>query len=604
VSPIKRLSKRARLFLALALCLAVAASAAGFAISQRGESQAHAAAPGGKPASSPSSTQARAELSKMQALLNTGSVSAQSALLVPPAKFAPGSSPIFPAGTAVTIKPGTLRPHGQFATVKASLTGGKTVTLALYAVQGHWHLFDVMAGSVQTRAKITPVPGSQPGVRLLSATPAYNYVPLPKEIRQRTAVIFVHGWMPGQPSSWGSDSQPGSMFATIDWMHGTWVSAFNWSPTNGEWVTNPGNGPALAQYIHHVAQASRKGGGNGKVIIVAHSMGGLLTRYAANVWLGKDHVADDIGMVITLGTPNTGSFWSNAGDKARALLCWEQTYNSQNFQVPSDFCKDWTALSGMSAYGDKIASLPELPSRIPLYAIAGNEVIHIRLGLSVVDIPLGGDGVVTTSSALHKRSNGGPGSYTPIQNPPRMLDFSAMHGNLPQNKDIIAMVHDLIYAYIQAHPAPAPALGGTAYWLANGGRWFVHDYQLQITQGPSGLTGKESWNAGPCDWQNTSDTAAGHCWGSDELAFTSQPDGSLEGTVISVPVYTSSAGSLPAGYQPEPGEPYQGQAIRLLPVAPMLAKFIQVSNDNFGNGNSNLCQQGLPSATETQYCGA
>ena len=89
-----------------------------------------------------------------------------------------------------------------------------------------------------------------------------------------------------------------------------------------------------------------------------------------------------------------------------------------------------------------------------------------------------------------------------------------------------------------------------------------------------------------------------------QLTFTSQPDGSLAGTVISVPVYRSSAGSLPAGYQPEPGEPYQGQVIRLVPVAPMLAKFIQVIPDKSGNGNSNLCQQGLPSATETKYCGA
>ena len=585
----RRLSRRARHLLALALCLAVAASAAGLVLSQRG-GRAQAAAAPGKPAASPGSTQARADLTRMQALLNSGSASAQAALLAPPLKFAPGSSPIFPAGTAVTIRPGTLRTAGQFSTVQASLNSGKTVTLDLYAVQGHWRLFDITAGSAQTRAMVTPVPG----VRLMNATPAYNYVPLPKEIRQRTAVIFVHGWMPGNPSNWGSDSQPGSMYATIDWLHGTWVSAFDWSPTNGEWAGNPSNGPALAQYIHDVAQASKAGGGNGKVIIVAHSMGGLLTRYAANVWLGKDHVADDIGMVITLGTPNTGSFWSNAGDKARALLCWEQTYNSQNFQVPSDFCKDWTALSGMSAYGDKIASLPELPSRIPLYAIAGNEVIHIRLGLSVVDIPLGGDGVVTTSSALHKRSNGGPGSYTPIQNPPRMLDFSAMHGNLPQNKDIIAMVHDLIYAYIQAHPAPAPALGGLAYWLNEGGYWYVHGMQLWISQGPSGLVGTETWNAGGNVWMGT-----------EHLAFTLQPDGSLTGTYTDDPTYTQERANL-YGVQPSDIGMKKGDVIRMVPVMPRLSKTIYVTQPQFNDSGGNFyrCQQGLQVPNPSLYCGA
>ena len=53
-------------------------------------------------------------------------------------------------------------------------------------------------------------------------------------------------------------------------------------------------------------------------------------------------------MVITLGTPNTGTFLSDAGEKARAILCWEQTYNAQNVQLPSNFCRDWTGLSPAS----------------------------------------------------------------------------------------------------------------------------------------------------------------------------------------------------------------------------------------------------------------
>jgi pimeloyl-ACP methyl ester carboxylesterase len=581
----RQLSRRARHLLALALCLAVAASAAGLVLSQRG-GRAQAAAAPGKPAASPGSTQARADLTRMQALLNSGSASAQAALLAPPLKFAPGSSPIFPAGTAVTIRPGTLRTAGQFSTVQASLNSGKTVTLDLYAVQGHWRLFDITAGSAQTRAMVTPVPG----VRLMNATPAYNYVPLPKEIRQKTAVIFVHGWMPGNPSNWGSDSQPGSMYATIDWLHGTWVSAFDWSPTNGEWAGNPSNGPALARYIHDVAQASKAGGGNGKVIIVAHSMGGLLTRYAANMSFGKDHVADDIGMVITLGTPNTGSFWSNAGDDARKIICWEQTYNSQNVQLPSDFCKNWTALAGMSVFGDKIAGLPELPSSIPLYAIAGNEVLHLRLGLSVVDIPLGGDGVVSISSALHKRSNGGPGSYTAIQNPPRMLDISAWHGYLPtKNRDIIAMTSDLIRTYIRTHPAPAPALGGDAFWLAHGGKWYVHGMGLQLYRGPSGLAGTETWNA-----YGTVVTGTNH------LVFTSQPDGSLIGTFTDDAAYTRTGFGDPSGFQPDPAAPKKGDVVKLVPVAPERAKIVGSPSADYEN--TNICSPWLPGAST--YCGA
>ena len=408
----RRLSTRAWVVLMIALGLVATASGAGLVLSLHAESRAQPAAAAASPDPQPGSAQARADLGQMQSLLSSGSVSKQAALLVPPARFAPGSKPIFPAGTAVTIHPGTLRHDGQqFGTVQAS-AGGKAVTLDLYSVQGHWHLIGVKTGA-QTRAAVTSRLGSQPVMRLMGARIASNYVPTKDEIKARTPVILVHGFMPGSPANWGSDSDTASMFFKIDMTRGTWVSAFDYSPTNGEWVDNNANGPALAAYIHAVAQASKAGGGNGKVIIVAHSMGGLLTRYAATT--GGE--AGDIGMVITLGTPNTGTFWADAGETARKTLCWEQTYNSQNVHLPSDFCRSWTALAGMSAFGPKIGLLPELPASIPLYAIAGNEIFHGQIGFAATDIPFDGDGVVSLSSALHHRPGGGTTSYTTIQNP-------------------------------------------------------------------------------------------------------------------------------------------------------------------------------------------
>jgi pimeloyl-ACP methyl ester carboxylesterase len=593
----------------IALGLVATASGAGLVLSLHAASRAQPAAAAASPGPQPGSAQARADLTRMQALLNTGSVSEQAALLAPPLKFAPGSGPVFPAGTTVTIRPGTFHADGQqFGTVQAGVSGGKAVTLALHSVQGHWRLFDIMTGPVQTRAKIIPAPGSQPGVRLMSAT--VNIPPTKDQIKARTPVILVHGWMPGSPKDWGSDSDTASMFFRIDMTHGTWVSAFDYKPTNTEWASNPSNGPALAAYIRAVAQASKDGGGNGKVIIVAHSMGGLLARYAASMTIGDHRVADDIGMVITLGTPNTGSFWSDAGESARSILCWEQTYNSQHVQLPSDFCQDWTALAGMSALGPKIGQLPELPSEIPLYSIAGNEIIHLRLGLSVVDIPLGGDGVVSLSSALHRRPGGGTNSRTTIQNPPRMLDFSAMHGALPRNRDIIATVHDLISAYIATHPAPAPALGGEAYWLAGGGHWQVHGMTLQISLGPSGLTGTETWNI-------YGQIVNGHA----RLTFTSNADGSLTGTYIMPtsamclrPTQTATCYSYvqggPLDYpqvptSDDPSNPQLGQTITLVPIAPMHAKQVYSSNSpaEFVGGNVNLCQVGL-AAPAVLSCGA
>ena len=593
---IRRLSTRA--WVVLMIGLVATASGAGLVLSLHAGSRAQPAAAAASPGPQPGSTQARADLGQMQALLNSGSVSKQAALLVPPLKFAPGSGPVFPAGTTVAIHQGTLHADGQqFGTVQAS-AGGKAVTLDLHSVQGHWYLIGVKTGA-QTRAAVTPRPGSQPVMRLTGARIASNHVPTKDEIKARTAVILVHGWMPGSPSVWGSDSNPDSMFFAVDQLRGTWVSAFDYSPTNGEWFGNDSNGPALARYIHAVSQASLAGHGNGKVIIVAHSMGGLLARYAANQTIGDDRIADDIGMVITLGTPNTGSFWANAGDDARKILCWEQTNNAQNFQFPSDFCRDWTALAGMSVLGPQIKHLKELPPQIPLFAIAGNEILHWRLGLSVVDMPLDGDAVVSLSSALHHRPAGGTSSYTKIQNPPRVYDISAWHGDLPKNRDIIAMVHDLIRTYIATHPArvPAPAAtsspapGGDSYWLADGGKWYVHGMTLQIsraaaTSSEADLTGIWSWN----DYQNT-------VWGHAVLRLSVQQDGSLAGTFVGSATYTLKDGSPAQGYAPQPDAPTDGQTIRLVPVAPMHAK---VDGGYFGS--TNWCQAGLPDAS--QYCGA
>ena len=81
-------------------------------------------------------------------------------------------------------------------------------------------------------------------------------------------------------------------------------------------------------------------------------------------------------------------------------------------------------------------------------------------------------------------------------------------------------VHDGVITAADIHEV-GPRLGGDAYWLADGGPWTVHGSQLQISQGPSGLIGTQTWNAG-------GNIDIGHA----QLAFTSNADGSLTGTYI------------------------------------------------------------------------
>ena len=372
----KRLSKRARRPLALALGLAVIASVAGLALFRQGGGQAQAAVPG--------STQAKADLATMQSALDSGSVAAQAALLVPGYKFAPGSKPIFPAGTKVTIQPATFRPAGHFGTVRASVSGSSPVTLGLYAAGGHWRLYAVRPAPAQTRAAVT-----RPAAAVLTASMAssstFKACPGKQDILKRVPVVFIHGFR-GHASNWGPDS-PGSMFYAVDQIPGTWTSAFDYSQHNSEWVDNPAVGGAFVKYLDCVAAASRAAGGPGKVIVIAHSMGGLITRWAAS-----NGAQDDIAEVVTLGTPNTGATGAGFGDASRQLLCDTQSMVAS--PDTASFCTEFTALSGMDAYSSQIAALPELPASIPLYAIAGDVKIKDPLGGAWIDADWGSDGLV------------------------------------------------------------------------------------------------------------------------------------------------------------------------------------------------------------------
>jgi hypothetical protein len=219
-------------------------------------------------------------------------------------------------------------------------------------------------------------------------------------------------------------------------------------------------------------------------------------------------------------------------------------------------------------------------------------------------------------SALAKRPGGPQDTFKPVMNPLIPGDISAFHLNLQQNKQVMQLVSGYVAEWIQAHPVqPLPvALGGSDYWLADGGKWFVHGAQLRISRGPSGLTGDESWNV-------YGQIVTAHA----ELSFTSNADGSLTGTYISPSLatcvrtqrdygatcYTYRQGT-PSDYPnvgsaSDPSNPQLGQTITLVPVAPYHAKAVYNGNSPSGwvDGNPNWCQAGLETTEPGfQYCGA
>jgi pimeloyl-ACP methyl ester carboxylesterase len=153
-------------------------------------------------------------------------------------------------------------------------------------------------------------------------------------------VIMVHG-RDGNASNWGSISDDSSFAGRVNDLPNVAVAhRFNYNTNN--WVTDQNSGPKLAKTIDCVSQLSVHNGGKGKVVIVGYSMGGLVTREALSKRSSDNQraIADEVGQVITIGTPHTGIIYPFLG-------AW--SYNSTEMQA-----------------------LPKFPSQTIVHTIAGD----------------------------------------------------------------------------------------------------------------------------------------------------------------------------------------------------------------------------------------
>lgn len=153
-------------------------------------------------------------------------------------------------------------------------------------------------------------------------------------------VIMVHG-RDGNASNWGSISDDSSFAGRVNDLSNVAVAhRFNYNTNN--WVTHQNSGPKLAKTIDCVSQLSVHNGGKGKVIIVGYSMGGLVVREALSKRSSDNQraIADQVGQVITIGTPHNGIIYPFLG-------AW--SYNSAEMQA-----------------------LPKFPSQTIVHTIAGD----------------------------------------------------------------------------------------------------------------------------------------------------------------------------------------------------------------------------------------
>lgn len=258
---------------------------------------------------------------------------------------------------------------------------------------------------------------------------------------QWVPVIMVHGWTgrSTHPNTDGTDATigafshsidltanqlgtadvPRSLIGQLQGIPGAAVFTFDYHPYSGRWVTDPHLGPALGKVIDCLAKASGQ-----KVIVVGHSMGGLVARYAS---AHPDRSAS-ISRIITLGTPNTGSLAALLADRAltagsalarpiavlRLVLavCGQVTTAAMNATglcaslPPFVAALDGQAGRALRAGSPELKRLSPVPAGIKVDALAGDSAFQLPLswfGVGPQTEPVRvGDLIVPLSSALSR----------------------------------------------------------------------------------------------------------------------------------------------------------------------------------------------------------
>jgi pimeloyl-ACP methyl ester carboxylesterase len=118
-------------------------------------------------------------------------------------------------------------------------------------------------------------------------------------------VLFVHGINSGADTWDGPGDKPEEWFPRkVSKLPHVTAWTFDYQQAQPAWVTDRRIGPALGTAIECLADASGH-----KVMVVAHSMGGLATQYAVSQPSRNPggRIWQEVSEVITIGTPFHGS---------------------------------------------------------------------------------------------------------------------------------------------------------------------------------------------------------------------------------------------------------------------------------------------------------
>ncbi|MDY3203321.1 MAG: choice-of-anchor X domain-containing protein, partial [Methanocorpusculum sp.] len=221
-------------------------------------------------------------------------------------------------------------------------------------------------------------------------------------------VLLVHGL-----NSDVSDITEGYLYKEL--VKDYYVKTIEYNPPQSWKYTNGfGNIQEYAQYLDSEITKIKKATGAKKVDIVAHSMGGLISRYRIENMKSGDA---DVGKLIMMGTPNHGSSWAafgsitfNPNSALNQMKPGHEFLKKLNSRTSDDGNSYWYDVY-LYNYGlgkqDEIAENTQYYVLAAAYIPTGHELIPIPQMRMLVENGVGtdsyrgyGDGVVPYYSAM------------------------------------------------------------------------------------------------------------------------------------------------------------------------------------------------------------
>lgn len=221
----------------------------------------------------------------------------------------------------------------------------------------------------------------------------------------RRPVVFVHGWT---SSAAGSEEAVQALETRLG--GGYRVLAFDYSDVNTVWGAKGDAKACLASYLTRASDSFKAGGGDGKVLAVGHSMGGIVIRAASGVLAG-DNKEEILAGVVTIGTPMQGSHWG--GTVYPRLVEWGKsvTNDPKMLWLPPETSS--AALCLAAPLPGSCERFPYLPEGTKYASVASQIIIERRLfGLKSMsaEVPIFGDAIVPVQSATGYLGSS-PGTY-------------------------------------------------------------------------------------------------------------------------------------------------------------------------------------------------